>query len=907
MDAPSSNGAATEEEMTQSDDNFKVVIRIRPPLSRELRGTGLRPYQCTTYVEPTGRILTLSENLQAAISGNNHNAAPDSMLFATYRFTFDHVYDQSSSQEELYTKSAQHIVLSILQGYNAAIIAYGQTGTGKTYTMEGEIQGDLRGIIPRTVEDIFTYIVNDPEPSSKYLVRASYLQIYNEVISDMLKPERTNLIIREDRRRGVFVDGLSEWVVRSPNEVYQLMQRGQSMTINGNEVYQLMQRGQSMRATGATKLNEVSSRSHAVCIIIVEKCVSTSRPGQPMDLSASAKEGSYSVKVGKLNLVDLAGSERVHVTGAVGKRLEESKKINASLSALGNVIAALTARGERSHVPYRDSKLTRILEDSLGGNCRTTMICTVAPAMDAFQESLSTLKFANRAKNIKNEAHVNEDLDQRTLLRKYEKELRRLKAELQRRSRDLVDKRALFEVEEQKKRAEADKLAALTALEKRSREFLREKEEKRQLEAKIQAMQSQMLVGGAKLEDVPAFRAILAREHRRIRDEYETRLKELETERQAVEEDRQQVDRYKQLLLKQRDIMIALTARLNERDDQINMLQEELEAYDKYQRQLEDTLDGRTAEIIALRRAALEMHPAGEGEDRSMFDPADVTNIPDKTSSFSAASVSLLGGSLQTADVIALVLEGDPGSAKYLSQEGGMSSSSGGGAAAGAGLLDSDFNGGRGSEGGALKQQTVFSMPLTSQRQLSQQGFPPASDQLSMKGGRQPVSIAAENPFGPEALERESALLQLRAENARLSGRLSAATAALQAATEAADNRKQQHMSIGHVEEVTVNNEQDAERDRDRVVLLTSACLAAQKERSALHQILESKVRRMMEETIQEVQQQGMGGPASAGTTYNQHQLVVRLRAMEQVLMKVGEAIRLAPPILPTEEDTYVE
>lgn len=116
-----------------------------------------------------------------------------------------------------------------MQGYNAAIIAYGQTGTGKTFTMEGELQGAHRGIIPRTVEDIFTYIVNDPEPTSKYLVRASYLQIYNEVISDLLRPERSNLMIREDRRRGVFVDGLSEWVVRSPSEVYQLMQRGQSL------------------------------------------------------------------------------------------------------------------------------------------------------------------------------------------------------------------------------------------------------------------------------------------------------------------------------------------------------------------------------------------------------------------------------------------------------------------------------------------------------------------------------------------------------------------------------------------------------------------------------------------------------------------------------------------------------
>lgn len=152
------------------------------------------------------------------------------------------------------------------------------------------------------------------------------------------------------------------------------------------------------------------------------------------------------MQVGKLNLVDLAGSERVHITGATGKRLEESKSINQSLSALGNVIAALTDKRPRAHIPYRDSKLTRILEDSLGGNCKTTMMCMVSPALDAFAEGVSTLKFANRAKTIRNRAEVNEDADHKTLLRKYEKELKRLRSELHRRSEQLVDKRHLLHV-----------------------------------------------------------------------------------------------------------------------------------------------------------------------------------------------------------------------------------------------------------------------------------------------------------------------------------------------------------------------------------------------------------------------------------------------------------------------------
>jgi hypothetical protein len=210
------------------------------------------------------------------------------------------------------------------------------------------------------------------------------------------------------------------------------------------EIYGLMERGATVRATGSTKMNEISSRSHAVFIIIVEQSETTytNESGQEISqeefkeivqretkgsgLSNLEKETvsrlekyiRQTFKVGKLNLVDLAGSERVRLSGATGQRLEESKKINQSLSALGNVIAALTDPKGRQHIPYRDSKLTRILEDSLGGNCKTTMMAMVSPALESMMESLSTLKFANRAKNIKNEARVNEDLDQKSLLRK---------------------------------------------------------------------------------------------------------------------------------------------------------------------------------------------------------------------------------------------------------------------------------------------------------------------------------------------------------------------------------------------------------------------------------------------------------------------------------------------------------
>ena len=480
--------------------------------------------------------------------------------------------------------------------------------------MEGFNSAEERGIIPRAIEQIFKHIQTSVSPRMRFLVRASYLQIYNEVISDLLKPERSNLAIREDKKKGVFVEGLSEWVVRSPQEIYGLMERGGAM-----------------RATGSTKMNELSSRSHAVFIIIAEQSETTylDEHGREMSVEdfhklvksrAHGEQGRklletnvrQSFKVGKLNLVDLAGSERVRLTGATGQRLEESKSINQSLSALGNVIAALTDPRGRQHIPYRDSKLTRILEDSLGGNCKTTMMAMISPALEAFVESLSTLKFANRAKNIKNEARVNEDLDQKSLLRRYERELKQLRAQLEERSRVVVDQRRLLELDEQRRRAEEDKMAAIRALEARSREFMREKAEKRALEERIAALQGQMLIGGTskKVQESPAFRSAVKEHQERVRAEYEARLHDLEKERESIEEEKAQVDRYKQLLLKQRDIMILLTQRLNERDEQIVALQDELDAYDQHQRGLENKLDEKTTALIHLQRVTMEHNAA---------------------------------------------------------------------------------------------------------------------------------------------------------------------------------------------------------------------------------------------------------------------------------------------------------
>ena len=593
--------------------NVEVMIRVRPALRRELEG--VIAYQRAVAATRDGTACAVSAGGERALTGDEsfvydetstsfkdaaHGMSMDDDGRAprSHEFGFDAVYDERASQEEVYARSAKPAVLNALRGYNATVLAYGQTGTGKTYTMEGDrgtmlaygqqrfgLPGDApatdgaeRGIIPRAIEDIFDYIAEDSHARSRYLVRVSYLQIYNETVSDLLKPERTNLNIREDKKRGVFVEGQSEWVVRTPSEIYGLLERGAQL-----------------RATGSTKMNEVSSRSHAVFTIVIEhSLIEDDEPLDGLDATVDSPVQRQSITVGKLNLVDLAGSERVSLTGATGKRLDESKKINQSLSALGNVISALTDTKGRAHIPYRDSKLTRILEDSLGGNCITTVIAMVSPALEAYAETVSTLKFAHRAKEIQNTAMLNEDLDQKSLLRKYERELRQLRSELQTRTKDLVDKRRLLEVDDQRRRAEADKLRAITELEVRSQQFLVEKQEKRSLEKRIAEMQSQLL-GGETSSSVAAIRA-----------EYERKLKSIEAERTDASSSTREVERYKAVLLKQRDIMLGLTSRLRERDERINTLQDEIRSNETQIATLEDALDEKTAELFGIKRAAVK-------------------------------------------------------------------------------------------------------------------------------------------------------------------------------------------------------------------------------------------------------------------------------------------------------------
>ena len=527
-------------------DNLKVAIRIRPPLLREIEKN--LPFRSIAITSKENNTCSLVEYIGAELDevGRQKEWITNPQMFQIHRFTFDNVFDIDSKQEEVYEVSAKPAVKSVLEGYNSTIFAYGQTGTGKTFTMEGFTYNqydESRGIIPRTIEDIFAYIESNSNKDTKFIIRAAYLQIYNEMISDLLKPNNPNknLNIREDKKKGLYVEHLSEWAVRGPSDIYSLLEKGASC-----------------REVSNTNMNDVSSRSHAVFMITVEQLIS--------DYEINGKQIT---KIGKLNLVDLAGSERTRITGAKGKQLEESKKINKSLSALGNVINALTDSKERKHIPYRDSKLTRLLENSLGGNCKTTMIATISPAQCSFNESLSTLNFAKRAKNIKNRPIVNEDIDHNALIHQYENELRKIRMELEQKSKLIASNEKILELKNKEEKAKND---AIKAYEQASKQLFIERDEKQKLEAKIRLMNLQMIKGGEKIsiEETPQFKNALQEKKYMLEKDFEQKLLEIEKEREQIEDSKSQVEAYNKLLYQQRDIMNNLTLSLKEKEEIIN-------------------------------------------------------------------------------------------------------------------------------------------------------------------------------------------------------------------------------------------------------------------------------------------------------------------------------------------------
>uniref|UniRef100_A0A8K9Y082 Kinesin-like protein n=1 Tax=Oncorhynchus mykiss TaxID=8022 RepID=A0A8K9Y082_ONCMY len=517
-------------------DSVKVVVRCRP-LNQKERSMGHK---------------------QAVSVDENRGTITVNKLETTHEppktFTFDTVFGPDSKQLDVYNLTARPIIDSVLEGYNGTIFAYGQTGTGKTFTMEGvRAVPELRGIIPNSFAHVFGHIAK-AEGDTRFLVRVSYLEIYNEEVRDLLgKDQMQRLEVKERPDVGVYIKDLSGYVVN-----------------NADDMDRIMTMGHKNRSVGSTNMNEHSSRSHAIFTITIE-------------CSEKGMDGDQHVRMGKLHLVDLAGSERQGKTGATGQRLKEATKINLSLSTLGNVISALVD-GKSTHVPYRNSKLTRLLQDSLGGNSKTMMCANIGPADYNYDETISTLRYANRAKNIKNKARINED-PKDALLRQFQKEIEELRKKLQegeeisgsegsgseemdegddegregrmkrrgkKKKKVSPDKMVEMQakIEEERKELEAtldmeeeERNKARAELEKREKDLLKAQQEHHLLLEKLSALEKKVIVGGVDLLAKAEEQEKLLQEsnneleeRRRRAEQLRRELEEKEAERLDMEE-----------------------------------------------------------------------------------------------------------------------------------------------------------------------------------------------------------------------------------------------------------------------------------------------------------------------------------------------------------------------------------
>ncbi|WZY89935.1 hypothetical protein YC2023_046670 [Brassica napus] len=403
--------------------NIQVIVRCRPFNSEETR-------------LQTPAVLTCNDRKkEVAVAQNIAGKQIDKT------FLFDKVFGPTSQQKDLYHQAVSPIVFEVLDGYNCTIFAYGQTGTGKTYTMEGgarkkngEIPSDA-GVIPRAVKQIFDIL--EAQSAAEYSLKVSFLELYNEELTDLLAPEETKfaddkskkpLALMEDGKGGVFVRGLEEEIVSTADEIYKVLEKGSAK-----------------RRTAETLLNKQSSRSHSIFSVTIH-------------IKECTPEGEEIVKSGKLNLVDLAGSENISRSGAREGRAREAGEINKSLLTLGRVINALVEHS--GHIPYRESKLTRLLRDSLGGKTKTCVIATVSPSVHCLEETLSTLDYAHRAKHIKNKPEVNQKMMKSAIMKDLYGEIERLKQEVYaaREKNGIYIPKERYTQEEAEKKAMAEKI-----------------------------------------------------------------------------------------------------------------------------------------------------------------------------------------------------------------------------------------------------------------------------------------------------------------------------------------------------------------------------------------------------------------------------------------------------------------
>ena len=365
------------------ESRFNVLVRVRPLIREDMdiqAKTSSKASAICTKCHEDGQHLYLVKP-----------------LYDDREFAFDTVLSPEASQQFAYEKAAEGIVKEVLQGYNGTIMAYGQTGSGKTYTVLGSRRAlesgssEEVGVTSRAVTQLFDFIEANID-EAQFQVHVSFLQIYMETLSDLLSSSHPTggLQIREDPKTGIFITGLTQAIIRTPQELHTLIRDAARL-----------------RSSGATGMNKHSSRSHAIIQVVVEQ--------RWLEGSEDEECRKRRMKKGQLTIVDLAGSERLSKSGSEGTRLTEAKNINKSIAALGNCISALAsnASGSTAHVPFRDSKLTRLLTDSLGGNSKTCIYACVGPSLINFDETYSTLLFATRAMKIRTFVRINDKVDYR--------------------------------------------------------------------------------------------------------------------------------------------------------------------------------------------------------------------------------------------------------------------------------------------------------------------------------------------------------------------------------------------------------------------------------------------------------------------------------------------------------------
>ena len=471
--------------------------------------------------------------------------------------------------------------------------------------------GELQGIIPNTFSHIFNNIsVHNKE--KRFLLRCSYLEIYNECVNDLLDySAEKKLELKEEPQKGVYIKGLTNVIVNSIPDIESTMAKGASN-----------------RHTAETSMNKDSSRSHCIFTIYIET-------------SETKKDGRELLKGGKLNLVDLAGSERQAKTHAEGMRLKEAAKINLSLSALGNVISALVD-GKSSHIPYRDSKLTRLLQDSLGGNTKTVMIACVSPADYNYDETLSTLRYASRAKHIQNKPHINED-PKDTLLRKYENEIKERKSMLEKLAKGGMSPEQLEQIskvqsqlmagnfekyveegndklvklQNEKEQIYKDKQKAEAKLKQQEENFVSEKDQRKKLELMLNGLEHKLMCGGSEFEEkqreetmkykemqqklkkqMQKERRLLAERHRK-----EAEIELVENEYQNIQEELKDKDKiikklhkkYNEELSEVNDIKEEYQ---NEKDVLLDEIREQSQEIDFYKRLVEIVMPEKDVDKI---------------------------------------------------------------------------------------------------------------------------------------------------------------------------------------------------------------------------------------------------------------------------------------------------------------------